>query len=62
MSQEERVLQLEERLERLQAQLEGVNSVLNNHLDRQRRRRNGANTKLASFRNQARKLADRAPY
>ena len=62
MGQEEPVLQLEERLEHLQAQLDGVNRVLNNHLDRQRRRRNGAKTELASFRHQAKKLANRAPY
>jgi hypothetical protein len=62
MDQEEPVVQLEKRLERLQTHLEGVNSVLNDHLDRQRRRRNGAKTKLASFRHQAKKLADRAPY
>ena len=62
MDQVEPVLPLDERLERLQTQLEGMNVVLNNHLDRQRRRRHGAKIKLAWFRQQARKLADRAPY
>ena len=62
MSQVEPVLQLDERLERLQTQLEGVNVVLNNHLHRQRKRRNGAKIKLAWFRQQAKRLADRAPY
>jgi hypothetical protein len=62
MGQVEPVLQLDERLERLQTQLEGMNVVLNNHLHRQRKRRSGAKTKLAWFRQQAKRLADRAPY
>jgi hypothetical protein len=64
MAEEEegvRLVERLERLERLQAQLDDLNQALKNHLDRLRRRRNGAKAKLASFRHQAKKLADRAP-
>jgi hypothetical protein len=61
MGEEERVLRLEARLERLQAQLDDLNRALKSHLERMRKRRKGAKANLASFRHQAKKFADRAP-
>jgi hypothetical protein len=56
-----RVLELIERLERLQSQLDDLNNGLKGHLERMRRRRRSGKARLASFNHQAKKLADRAP-
>jgi hypothetical protein len=58
---EDLMLELVGRLDRLQAQLDDLNDVLRRHVERVRRRRKSGKARLASFSHQAKKLADHAP-
>jgi hypothetical protein len=60
-NEEELMVRLVERLDRLQGQLDELNDALKRHLDRRRRRRKSGKATLASFSHQAKKLADHAP-
>jgi hypothetical protein len=60
-NEEELMVRLVERLDRLQGQLDELNNALKRHVDRMRRRRKSDKAKLASFSHQAKKLADHAP-
>jgi hypothetical protein len=60
-NEEDLMVRLVERLDRLQGQLDELNDALKRHLDRRRRRRKSCKATLTSFSHQAKKLADHAP-
>jgi hypothetical protein len=61
-NEEELMLDLVRRFDRLQAQLDDLNEVLRRHVEWMRRRRKSGKASFASFRCQAKTLADHAPF
>jgi hypothetical protein len=58
---DEEMMRLVERLDKLKMQLDELNAALTHHVDRVKRRRERDKLRLDSHNRQAKKLADHAP-